>query len=303
MPRVILVGAVQSTEVAARTICAMDDWELQAIVSLPAHLAHRHSDYVDLAPLCDEAGATFIPTAKINAPDTLDQIRALQSDLILVVGWSQLCGEDFRSILPGRVLGYHPAALPRLRGRAAIPWTILNGEPISGATIFHLEEGPDTGDIVAQAFFHVSERETAKSLYARHMEVLPGLVAETLSKAAQCDGTVPGSPQDDSYATYGTKRTPDDGRIDWTASLADIDRLIRAVGQPYPPAFAMLGQDRILIHEAVPHKTESDVPMAPGRVIGVANGMLTVATAEGILEITSWNMTGEKQPQRNDQLA
>lgn len=303
MPRAAIVGAVHSTEVAAKAVIDAPDWDLQAVVSLPAELAHRHSDYCDLSSLCEEAGARFVETSQINDAATLEQIRECDLDLLLVIGWSQLCGPEFRQILPGRTLGYHPAALPRLRGRAAIPWTILSGDPITAGTIFHLADGADTGDIVAQKFFHLGERETAKSLYEKHMRALERLVPETLALAGDCSGAIVGSPQDDAYATYGARRTPEDGRIDWTARVDDIDRLVRAVGEPYPGAFAMLGDARLIVHEAVPHSGAGKYAATPGQIVAIDGTSLLVRTVDGLLEVKKWDVAGEKAPKAGDRLS
>src|SRR3546814_4553018 len=65
---------------------------------------------------------------KSNREEALAAIRDAGADIAFVMGWSQICGPAFRALFPDRAIGYHPAALPRLRGRAAIPWTILRSE-------------------------------------------------------------------------------------------------------------------------------------------------------------------------------
>src|SRR3546814_17742134 len=80
-----------------------------------------------------------------------------------------MCGMEFQAAAHGQVIGYHPAPLPRLRGRGVIPWTILADEPITAGTLFWLDDGVDSGPILEQAFFHVAPDETAASLYSRPM--------------------------------------------------------------------------------------------------------------------------------------
>src|SRR3546814_10841959 len=122
-----------------------------------------------------------------------------------------------------------PAPLPRLRGRGVIPWTILADEPITAGTLFWIDDGVDSGPILEQAFFHVAPDETAASLYARHMRALGEMMPRAL--AALAPGSPPRLEQDERYASWAAKRTPEDGRLDWRQNAIDIDRLIRAAGR------------------------------------------------------------------------
>src|SRR5687768_16852061 len=182
--RAIIVGAVESTRVTLRETAAADGWEVAALVTLPPRLAGRHSDFADLGDEARAAGARLIHAPNCNAQEVLDEIRAIAPDLVLVIGWSQICKPAFIEAARGLVLGYHPAPLPRLRGRGVIPWTILNGEPITAGTLFRIDTGVDSGPIVAQRFFHVAQDETAASLYEHHLEVLALLLQDALRLVA-----------------------------------------------------------------------------------------------------------------------
>src|SRR5262249_4096319 len=147
--------------------------------------------------------------------------------VVFVIGWSQICKPAFLEAAGGQVVGYHPAPLPQMRGRAALPWTILLGQRITASTLFWLDEGVDSGPILAQKFLHVAPDETATTLYARHLEAIEQIVREALPAIA--GGAPPRLVQDERFASWTTKRTPEDGRIDWQLPAADVWRLIRAV--------------------------------------------------------------------------
>lgn len=232
--RALLIGAVEGTRVALDAIAAEPGWTLAAVATLPVERAARHSDFVDLAPAAIAAGAQVIHVADGNAADFVARVGALAPDITFVIGWSQLCGPALRTALGDRVIGYHTAALPRLRGRATIPWTILLDEKITGSTLFRIDSGVDSGPIVAQRFFHVAPDETASSLYAKHMAALGSMLRELLPALAA--GTVTDVIQDDRLATWAARRRPRDGLIDWTDRASAVHRLVRAVGRPYPGA-------------------------------------------------------------------
>ena len=283
--RVVLVGAVESTRVALE---AMRDGpcEVALVVTLDPALSQRHSDFVDLAPAAREAGAQLLAIRKTNDAETIAAIRAAEPDCVFVIGWSQICGPEFLSIAKGRTFGYHPAPLPRMRGRAVIPWTILNDEKISGSSLFWMDEGVDTGELIGQRFFHVAPRETAASLYAKHMDALADIVGQAIRDLAT--GEAPIIPQDEACATYCARRRPADGAIDWHQPAAEIDRLVRAVGRPYPGAYAWLGDKRITIWST---SLPSDNPhhASPGQVVGIEGERLIVQTGSGLLAIEEWN--------------
>ncbi|WP_068078253.1 methionyl-tRNA formyltransferase [Novosphingobium lentum] len=283
--RAIVVGAVESTAVAIAAI-ADAGWQLPLVVTLPSNCAQRHSDYVDLAPNVARAKGTVHLTKQVNAKATIDAIRSTPCDYIFVIGWSQICGPDFLGIAPGRTIGYHPAPIPRMRGRAVIPWTILLDEPISAGTLFWIDGGVDSGPILEQQFFHVARNETAGTLYAKHMDVLRYMMSHALGQLAA--DKVQAQAQDESCATYCARRTIEDGLIDWTRSAREIDRLVRAVGRPYPGAYTSLKGERLTIWQSAPMDGPTRWHAQPGQVVSISDGHLAVQTGDGLLRIDEW---------------
>lgn len=293
--RALLIGAVEGTRVAADAIAAAPGWELAAIATLPPALAARHSDFVDLAPVAARHGAALLPVAQCNAPDFLAQMRGIATDMVFVIGWSQICGPEFRAAAGGRVIGYHPAPLPRLRGRAVIPWTILLDEKITASSLFWIDDGVDSGPLLAQRFFHVAPGETSGTLYAKHMAALGAMLRELLPRLAQ--GPVPGEPQDEAVATWATRRRPSDGRIDWREPADCIERLVRAVGRPYPGAFTDTAGERVTIWSARACACAERQHASPGQVVLHDSGGFAVRCGDGrALHVLEFETTGLRAP-------
>lgn len=287
--RALLIGAVEGTRVALDAIASTPGWTLAGVATLPTELAARHSDFVDLGPAAAAANADLFRVAGGNSSDFIAWARQLAPDFTFVIGWSQLCGPDLRAALNDRLIGYHTAALPRLRGRATIPWTILLDEKITGSTLFRIDAGVDSGAIVAQRFFHVAPNETASSLYAKHMAALEAMLRELLPVLAA--GTAQETVQDERLATWAARRRPSDGLIDWTKAAADVDRLIRAVGRPYPGAMTV-GPDnkRLVIWRAEIVGDASRHHALPGQIIERAGDSFVVQcgadSAVRVLEVS-----------------
>lgn len=298
--RAIIVGAVESSLVALEAIAAHPDWTLAGVVTLdPAHQS-RHSDFVDLVGPAQRTGAAIIHADNVNHPSTLAAIAAIEPDYVFVIGWSQICGAAFRELAPDRMVGYHPAALPRLRGRAAIPWTILNNEAITAGTLFFIDGGTDTGAVIDQAFFHVAPDETATTLYAKHMDALRSSLARALPLLAR--GEAPRQPQDDACATWAARRTPEDGRVDWDAPAEDVLRLIRASSRPYPGAFTMAGESALRLWRAHLAPDGARHLARPGQVIDVTTEGITIMCGNrAAIIVNDWSGI-ERPPRRHVQL-
>jgi methionyl-tRNA formyltransferase len=297
--RSILVGALESTRIALHAMARTPGWTPAAVITLPKHLRGRHSNFVDLE---EDAAARGIPlsrVAHINGPDSLGTVRELAPDFIFVIGWSQICGPEFRAAARLGVIGFHPTALPRMRGRSAIPWTILQDEKITASTLFWIDESVDTGPILVQRFFHVAPDETASSLSRRHRETLDAILSDALGLLAVDRG--PRIEQDERFATYCAKRTPDDGRIDWRLPAGEVLRLIRAVAAPYPGAFTSYRGARLTVWSAQPWAggDAGRYVALPGQVLYDDESGFIVRCGDGRnLQVTAWELTDEQNPHR-----
>lgn len=248
--RCAVIGSVDSTQVALRALKECQGVTVAAIVSLRLELAKRHADFADVAPEAEALGAALIRTDNANNADVIAALRQMALDYLIVVGWSQLCGPELMATAAKGTVGYHPAALPRLRGRAAIPWTILLDEKITGSSLFWIDADVDSGPIIAQRLFHVAEDETSETLYAKHMVALDAIMREAAGALAA--GRQPRLVQDERLATWCAKRTPEDGRIDWAQPASLVWRLVRAAGKPYPGAFTTQKGETLRIWAAAP---------------------------------------------------
>jgi methionyl-tRNA formyltransferase len=268
------------------------------VLTLPPEAAGRHSDYADLSPLARQGGSELAYTSNINDDETCRTLEALSPDLILVIGWSQICRGRFRSIPSLGVVGFHPAPLPLLRGRAPIPWTILIGLGETAASLFWIDEGCDDGDILMQSRFPVAPDETARSLYDKHIAELGRMLPEALSLVEA--GVASRIPQDPSQASYGARRRPEDGLIDWTRPARDIETLVRAVGPPYPGAYTDLGGRSVVIETARVHQGAPRYVGLPGQVQEVGPDFLRISCGGfTCLEVTAWRCEGGGMPARH----
>ena len=290
--RSVLIGAVEGSRVALHAM-ATAGWRPDLLITLPPERAERHSDFVDMNDEAADLGVPVFHAANVNDESTLERLKALAPDYVFVIGWSQICGPRFLEIARLGTIGYHPAPLPHLRGRAVIPWTILLNEKRTGGTLFWIDEGMDSGPILAQHLFDMDEDETVTSLYEKHMRALGTMLPKALGTLRLAEP--PKREQDHGKATYCARRRPEDGLIDWKEPADNVLRLIRAIGRPYPGAFTFSDDARMTVFEAHLGRGQPiAISVFPARSRRSTASALVVACGDrGCLVLTDWSLEGE----------
>jgi methionyl-tRNA formyltransferase len=222
---------------------------------------------------------------RVTAESYLTPLRRWRPDVILALGWYYIVPARVRAAARA-CLGIHASLLPKYRGGAPIAWAIINGERETGVTLFHLDDGVDSGDIVAQARIGIDDRETCATLFDKVTDASVDLLRQMLPLIAA--GTAPRQPQRHALATTLPQRRPNDGRIDWSWPAERIDRFVRAQTRPYPGAFTTLDDERVTIWSAVPSREWA----GDAGVFGLVDGRMTVGCGEGSLLVTDFEVEG-----------
>lgn len=264
--------------------------EIVGIVTLPGPIDPNRSGQCPFDDVAARLEAALIETRDANSPETLNAIRKLEPELIVVAGWSQLVREPFIALASEGVFGMHPTLLPRHRGRAPIPWAILAGLARTGVTLFEIVDSTaDSGSIVGQVTLDIGPDETATTLFARiaeaHVDLTRELVPQLLAR------TAPRIPQDPSRASSWPRRTPADGIIDWETRARYLYDWVRAQTRPYPGAFTFLGDEKVIVWGARPVELDEAAPA--GTIVEVGPEGPVVACGEGGLVLEEIQTTGE----------
>lgn len=241
---------------------------LDLLVTLSDDQSAAKSGRIYLDELAERHSVPLLKVRNVNEPTVLDAVHEAELDWLFIIGWSQIAKPDLLAAPLRGVVGMHPTLLPHGRGRASIPWAILKSLPKTGVTLFKLDEGVDTGPIIAQKEIPLAHDETATTLYSKteiaHVDLIQA--AWPLLK----EDAVTVVPQDESMATTWPARRPEDGRIVSShMSTRDVDLLVRATTRPYPGAFVDEQCDRIRIWAG---STTKPYPDAPIRVVPTTDG-------------------------------
>lgn len=254
--KVVFIGSLEFSWFVLKEILEKNLADIIGVFNVDHKYSKSISDYRNQLDLAKKYKLPHHFFHNINDEETVGAIRKLQPDLILVFGLSQIIQKELLDIPKMGLLGTHPSLLPKNRGRASIPWSIINGLKKSGLTFFYLVEDADGGDIVDQMEWSITSEDDASSIYKKMIDVGIMMIDETLPLIAS--GKEKRVKQTKS-GNWWPGRKPEDGKIDWNQSYMGIDRLIRATTKPYPGAFTKYDEKNLIIWKCKPQKDASKI--------------------------------------------
>lgn len=273
-PRVLLLGDGPTTLTALRS--------LTACCNVVGVLRAAGDTVVD--PVRAYAVPHGIPVRPLEQLGELPRIvTELHPDVVVISSFSRILSAEVLGL--SRFINVHYSPLPRYRGRANVNWAIINGEPTAAISVHMVRPGLDDGEILYQEEIDISPKDTATTLYERLNAIQERELGAAVLRVVAGDT---GRLQDQSAATYGCGRGPDDGEIDWRQPTAAIDRLIRALTPPFPGAFTHLEGLPLRILRAAPAPNPARYEgRVPGRVVGRSRreGWVDVLTGDGVLRL------------------
>ena len=263
--KIILIGTVEFSKEMLRTLIE-NNFKIQAVIT--SSNSEINSDYSDLKPLCDKNDIPCHISDDINSNRTIELIKNYEADVIYCFGWSRLLKKDLISLPPLGVIGYHPAELPKNRGRHPIIWALVLGLKETASTFFIMNEEADTGDIVSQVKVKIDGNDNAKSLYKKLSSAAQEQVIEITNNLNQLDAIK--VKQNNSKSNVWRKRSKKDGIIDWRMSAVSIHNLVRGLSRPYPGAHFEFMQKEYKVWETEVMKIENIQNIEPGKVLDIS---------------------------------
>ncbi|WP_239954867.1 bifunctional UDP-4-amino-4-deoxy-L-arabinose formyltransferase/UDP-glucuronic acid oxidase ArnA [Pantoea sp. Z09] len=255
-------------------------YEISAIFTHADTSPESHA-FPSVARLAAEHGIPVYAPEDASHPLWVDRIRAMQPDVIFSFYYRALLSSTILDCARVGAFNLHGSLLPKYRGRAPLNWVLVNGETETGVTLHRMVKRADAGDIVAQQRVAIDEQDNALTLHRKLVACAAQLLESALPAIKR--GEIAAAPQNEAEATKVGRRTPEDGRIDWTRPAQAINNLVRAVTDPWPGAFAFAGTVKFVVWKGRVH---SDAPQAkPGTVLSVAPFL--IACGEGALEVVT----------------
>lgn len=295
--RIVFIGTGEIGVPTLRALQQSSEHELGGVVTQPDKPAGRDQK-ITAPPIKTVLAGAKIPILqpkRIKDQPAIEDIRALQPEVIVVMAYGQILPRDVLQIPPVACLNLHASLLPRWRGAAPIQAAIATGDPETGITVMYMDEGLDTGDILLQRKIDISPTDTGGSLHDRLGEIAPAALLESLSLFP--GRNAPRVKQNAAQATLAPKLNREDGRIDWAEPAEAIERKIRAFN-PWPGAFTHVWDEAQRTQRTLKIFSAAVVPgikREPGLIIYADDRGLVFAAGENALALSDVQLEGSRR--------
>jgi methionyl-tRNA formyltransferase len=277
--------------VPALEALAGSEHAVQAVFTKPDRPAGR-GRHVQVSPVKQRAlelGLAVLEPLTFKSPETLDMLRALDLDALVVVAYGLILPPAALAAPRLGCFNIHASLLPRWRGAAPIQRALLAGDALTGVTIMRMAAGLDTGPMLAVGAIDIEDGDTGGSLHDRLAVLGAGLLVETLDALAR--GPVPETPQPEVGVSYAQKISKAEAEIDWRADAEEVLRKVRAFN-PAPVAQTRWAEQQVRIWEA--ELAPATAPAPPGTVIDAGASGIDVTCGRGALRVTRLQLAGRK---------
>lgn len=247
---------------------------------------------------------------RIKTPEAVAELRQYPADIYIVVAFGQILSQEILDIPPYGSLNIHASLLPKYRGASPIQHVIIEGEKKTGVTIQQMDAGIDTGDILYKREIPIADTDNYETLHDKLMALGGESIVEALSLLEQ--GELTPEKQDDSLSCYAPLIDKNMGKLDFTRSAEELDRLIRGL-TPWPGTFTgFRGRqlkiwraeavilDDIAVDAGSITTVTGENAIVPGEILRVDKDSVTVLTGDGALKIYELQLEGKKRMTTHD---
>lgn len=298
--RVVFIGTGEIGVPTLRTL-QRSEHKLVGVVTQPDKAVGRDQKMTPppIKAALTETEMPILQPARIRDGRSIDEIRELKPEAIVVMAYGQILPRDVLQIPPLACLNLHASLLPRWRGAAPIQAAIAAGDRQSGITVMFMDEGLDTGDILLQHQVDILPNDTGGSLHDRLAGMAPAALLEALRLLAS--GNAPRFPQGSALVTSAPKLNREDGRISWEEPATVIERKIRAFN-PWPGAFMTIDDPETTAARKSPRgrnlkifsASVADFDGKPGEILRNENEFI-VAAGKGALSLREVQLEGRRR--------
>jgi methionyl-tRNA formyltransferase len=262
--------------------------EVLAVLTQPDRKAGR-SRRVEPSPVKRVAldhGIAVLQPLTLRRSEAIEPLRALAPEVIVVAAYGLILPRAVLDLPKHGCLNVHASLLPKHRGASPIAAAILAGDTETGVTVMLMDEGMDSGPILAQRSVAIAPDDTTQSLGEKLARLGASLLAEVLPR--WLSGEIVPTPQDASRATQARLIRKEDGRIDWSQPAIEIERQVRAY-LPWPSAHTSFRGEMLKVLRARVAPGQGQ----PGKVMRLPEG-IAVATGDGVLVLDEVQLAGKK---------
>jgi methionyl-tRNA formyltransferase len=288
LTRIIFFGTPEPAAKALRAL-VKDGHDVAAVFTRPDRISGRSRKPrpTSVNEAAVELGLPVHTPPGLRGDDVLSDLAAIPADIYVVLAYGRILPAAILALPARGVLNVHPSLLPLYRGPSPVVTAIRDGASETGVSVMLLDEGMDTGPVIAQsASVPITDSDTAESLTDQLFTMGVDLLVKTIPSWER--GDIEGVPQDDALATVTSLVEKSDGELDFGEPALNIERAIRAY-HPWPGTFTRWDGKLLKILEASVSGTGEN--LRPG-VVSIHGGRLIIGTGEGNLDVKRLQLEG-----------
>lgn len=295
--RVVFFGSPELSVPFLSALVNEPDFDVVAVVTQPEKPVGRKAILTKSAvhAFAVEHNIPALPYKSLRTDTVTQELAELNADLFVVVVYGKIIPKAVLDLPTFGCINVHPSLLPKFRGPSPFQEAIRVGETETGISIMLLDEGMDTGPVLAVEPFTIEDRETSETIQPKIISIGVPLLIGTLRKWIHREITP--TPQDNSQATYSKMLSKEDGKIDWKNSAIEIDRQVRAL-KPWPGTSFVWNENgkevRVTVHETLPAASDP-LRREPGTIYAESNHVFIICGDRSTLELITIQPEGKQK--------
>ena len=275
---IVFMGTPQFAVPVLQGLLDQPEYDVQAVLTQPDHRVGRKHVLTPspVKQLAVDNNIKVLQPAKLNKSPEMDEIIALQPDLLITAAYGQFLPSKLLAAAKIAAVNVHGSLLPKYRGGAPVQYSIINGDAETGISIMYMVKQMDAGDVLAQRAIPIEKDDDNGTMFDKLSILGRDLLLETLPKLV--DGTATATPQDESQVVFSPNISTAQERIDYRLPADQIDNKVRGL-RPAPLGNMVIDGLRTKIYDVTP--LEEKTNLQPGQVVRATKHQLVLAAGDG----------------------
>lgn len=275
---IVFMGTPQFAVPVLQGLLDQPEYDVQAVLTQPDHRVGRKHVLTPspVKQLAVDNNIKVLQPAKLNKSPEMDEIIALQPDLLITAAYGQFLPSKLLAAAKIAAVNVHGSLLPKYRGGAPVQYSIINGDAETGISIMYMVKQMDAGDVLAQRAIPIEEDDDNGTMFDKLSILGRDLLLETLPKLV--DGTATATPQDESQVVFSPNISTAQERIDYRLPADQIDNKVRGL-RPAPLGNMVIDGLRTKIYDVTPLDEKTN--LQPGQVVRATKHQLVLAAGDG----------------------
>ena len=275
---IVFMGTPQFAVPVLQGLLDQPEYDVQAVLTQPDHRVGRKHVLTPspVKQLAVDNNIKVLQPAKLNKSPEMDEIIALQPDLLITAAYGQFLPSKLLAAAKIAAVNVHGSLLPKYRGGAPVQYSIINGDAETGISIMYMVKQMDAGDVLAQRAIPIEKDDDNGTIFDKLSILGRDLLLETLPKLV--DGTATATPQDESQVVFSPNISTAQERIDYRLPADQIDNKVRGL-RPAPLGNMVIDGLRTKIYDVTPLDEKTN--LQPGQVVRATKHQLVLAAGDG----------------------